>query len=69
MPAAPKLIAHARDLFADIGQITVGGLFGGSALYAEGNVMFAMGYWILPNVALEDPGLASEWGKKALAAL
>lgn len=41
MPAAPELIAHARDLFADIGQITVGGLFGGSALYVEGDVMFA----------------------------
>lgn len=41
MPASPDLIAHARDLFADIGEITVGGLFGGSALYIEGDVMFA----------------------------
>lgn len=41
MPASPELIAHARDLFADIGEITVGGLFGGSALYVEGDVMFA----------------------------
>ncbi|MBU2867941.1 TfoX/Sxy family protein [Pacificibacter marinus] len=41
MPAPAELIAHARDLFADIGEITVGGLFGGSALYVEGDVMFA----------------------------
>jgi DNA transformation protein len=41
MPASPELIAHARDLFADIGEITVGRLFGGSALYVESDVMFA----------------------------
>jgi DNA transformation protein len=41
MPAPAELIAHARDLFADIGEITVGGLFGGSALYVEGDIMFA----------------------------
>ncbi|MBU2936268.1 MULTISPECIES: TfoX/Sxy family protein [Pacificibacter] len=41
MPAPAELIAHARDLFADISEITVGGLFGGSALYVEGDIMFA----------------------------
>lgn len=41
MPASPELIAHARDLFADLGPIKVGGLFGGTALYVEGDVMFA----------------------------
>jgi DNA transformation protein len=41
VPASPELIANARDLFAGIGEITVGGLFGGSALYVEGDVMFA----------------------------
>jgi DNA transformation protein len=41
MPAPAELIAHARDLFADLGEITVGGLFGGSALYVEGDIMFA----------------------------
>ncbi|RPE71760.1 DNA transformation protein [Pacificibacter maritimus] len=41
MPASPELIAHARDLFADLAPIRVGGLFGGSALYIEDDVMFA----------------------------
>jgi len=41
VPAPAELIAHARDLFADIDEITVGGLFGGSALYVEGDIMFA----------------------------
>lgn len=27
-----------------------------------------MSYWRLPEAALDDPELASEWGKKALAA-
>lgn len=26
-----------------------------------------MGYWRLPEAALDDPELASEWGAKALA--
>jgi len=26
-----------------------------------------MGYWRLPDAALDDPDLASEWGRKALA--
>lgn len=41
MPASPELIDHARDLFSQLGQITVGGLFGGSAFYVEGDIMFA----------------------------
>jgi DNA transformation protein len=28
-----------------------------------------MGYWSLPNAALDDPELAADWGKRALAAL
>lgn len=27
----------------------------------------AMGYWRLPDAALDDPELAAEWGRKALA--
>ncbi|GAA3873726.1 TfoX/Sxy family protein [Celeribacter arenosi] len=41
MPASPDQIAHARDLFGDLGDISTGGMFGGTALYAEGDVMFA----------------------------
>jgi len=41
MPAAPELIAHARDLFAGLGRITSGTMFSGTALYVEGDVMFA----------------------------
>ncbi len=41
MPASPELVAHARDLFAGLGPITTGRMFSGSALYVEGDVMFA----------------------------
>ncbi|MFT6605862.1 MAG: DNA transformation protein [Halocynthiibacter sp.] len=41
MPASPELIAHARDLFAGLGTIGTGGMFGGTALYVEEDVMFA----------------------------
>ena len=27
-----------------------------------------MGYWTLPEAALDDPGLACDWARKALAA-
>jgi DNA transformation protein len=26
-----------------------------------------MGYWRLPDAALDDPDLAAQWGRKALA--
>lgn len=41
MPASPDLIAHARDLFAGLGPLGTGGMFGGTALYIEEDVMFA----------------------------
>ena len=96
-----------RELFAEMGPITVKHFFGGGGVYA-GGVMFAMiaddaiylkadetlqaelktegcgpfiwepqtgpragerialGYWRLPDAALDDPQLAAELGRKAL---
>jgi len=44
------------------------------ALAAEGSEIFemsgrSMGYWTLPDAALDDPDLAADWGRRALAAL
>lgn len=44
------------------------------SLKREGSEQFQsqrgpMGYWTLPNAALDDADLACDWGKKALAAL
>ncbi len=44
------------------------------ALAAQGAVQFGMegktmGYWTLPEAALDDPELACDWARKALAAL
>jgi DNA transformation protein and related proteins len=41
MAADPEFLEHARDLFAGLGPIRVGRMFGGSALYIE-DAMFAM---------------------------
>ncbi len=41
MAADPDFLEHAKDLFADLGPIRVGRLFGGSALYLD-DAMFAM---------------------------
>lgn len=44
-------------------------------LAAEGAVKFemedgrSMGYWTLPDAALDDPDLATDWARRALAAL
>ncbi len=43
-------------------------------LAAEGSRIFGMdgktmGYWTLPDAALDDPDAASDWGRRALAAL
>jgi len=48
------------------------------ALRDEGSVIFemtrkdgsiaSMGYWTLPEAALDDPEAAAEWGQRALAA-
>ncbi len=35
------LLGHVRDLFAGLGRITTGRMFSGTALYVEGDVMFA----------------------------
>ena len=45
------------------------------ALAAEGSRQFGdesgdrMGYWTLPEAALDDPDLACDWARRALAAL
>ena len=41
MATDPTLLAHAADLFARIGALTTGRMFSGTALYVEGDVMFA----------------------------
>lgn len=97
-----------KELFADVGPVTIRRMFGGAGGYADG-VMFLliadeviylkadaalkaalaaegsgpfiwepttgpragerveMGYWRLPEAALDDPELAACWGRKALA--
>ncbi len=46
-----------------------------AALAVEGAEKFEMGdgrgmhYWTLPEAALDDPALASDWARRALAAL
>ncbi|WP_371169781.1 TfoX/Sxy family protein [Aliiroseovarius sp. 2305UL8-7] len=44
------------------------------AMEAEGSRIFGMdgktmGYWTMPEAALDDPDLACEWARRALAAL
>ncbi|NOX74539.1 MAG: TfoX/Sxy family protein [Alphaproteobacteria bacterium] len=41
MAADPGFLEHARDLFADLGPVRVGRMFGGHALYID-DAMFAM---------------------------
>ncbi len=41
MSTDPEFLAHARDLFADLGPIRTGRLFGGTALYID-DAMFAV---------------------------
>lgn len=41
MAADPEFLAHVLDLFAGLGPITTGRMFSGTALYVEGDVMFA----------------------------
>lgn len=44
-------------------------------LAAEGSIKFetedgrTMGYWSLPDAAQDDPDVACDWGRRALAAL
>lgn len=57
-----QIYLKAKDAFA-------------AALEAEGARKFAMadgrgmGYWTLPDTALDDPELACDWARRALAAL
>jgi len=57
-----QIYLKAKDAFAD-------------ALEAEGCRKFdmgdgrTMGYWTLPDAALDDPDEAARWGRAALAAL
>ena len=41
MAADPEFLEHAKDLFAGLGPLRVGTMFGGNALYIE-DAMFAM---------------------------
>ena len=41
MATDPAFLAHIRDLFAGLGPISTGRMFSGTALYVEGDVMFA----------------------------
>ena len=41
MAADPEFLEHAKDLFAGLGPLRVGRMFGGSALYID-DAMFAM---------------------------
>ena len=41
MATDPELLDHVRDLFAGLGCLTTGRMFSGTALYVEGDVMFA----------------------------
>lgn len=41
MAADSEFLAHVSDLFADLGEISTGRMFSGTALYLEGDVMFA----------------------------
>lgn len=41
MATDPELLDHCLDLFAGLGRISTGRMFSGTALYVEGDVMFA----------------------------
>jgi DNA transformation protein len=41
MATSPEVLAHARDLFAGLGPVSTGRMFSGTALYVDGDVMFA----------------------------
>jgi DNA transformation protein len=41
MATDPAFLEHIRDLFQGLGRITTGRMFSGTALYVEGDVMFA----------------------------
>ncbi|MEZ5769402.1 MAG: TfoX/Sxy family protein [Paracoccaceae bacterium] len=41
MATDPEFLAHVCDLFAELGEVTTGRMFSGTALYVEGDVMFA----------------------------
>jgi DNA transformation protein and related proteins len=41
MATDPELLDHVLDLFAGLGRISTGRMFSGTALYVEGDVMFA----------------------------
>lgn len=62
MSAHGTLYLKAKGAFAD-------------KLAAEGSEIFAtadgrsMGYWTLPDAALDDPEIACDWARQALAAL
>lgn len=41
MATDPELLDHVLDLFAGLGRISTGRMFSGTALYVQGDVMFA----------------------------
>lgn len=62
LSADAEIYLKAKDAFAE-------------ALAAEGATKFtmedgrSMHYWTLPDAALDDPELAADWARRALAAL
>jgi len=108
MSVSAAQIEVARDLFADLGEITTRKMMGGLCLYCDGTIFAilladgemylkgagdftaeleaagctrwtyqregkdrptAMPYWTMPEDALDDPDLACDWARRALAHL
>ncbi|WP_127902529.1 TfoX/Sxy family protein [Solirhodobacter olei] len=42
MATDPELLDHVLDLFSGLGRVTTARMFSGTALYVEGDVMFAV---------------------------
>jgi DNA transformation protein and related proteins len=63
MATDPDLLAHVLDLFAGLGRVGTGRMFSGTALYVEGDVMFAaiLGgtVWMKSDASTEPAYLAA----------
>lgn len=65
MATDPDFLIHARDLFAGLGPITTGRLFGGTSLYLDG-AMFAVIFGDALYMKADKP-LAAEYAKAGSA--
>jgi DNA transformation protein and related proteins len=63
MATDPELLDHVLDLFAGLGRVSTGRMFTGTALYVQGDVMFAaiLGgtVWMKSDAATEAAYLAA----------